>query len=142
MLMLVEPVMLKYCINRYKTQEMCNKNIDFCLTALKIVSDWFVLTKMPENVDDTVLSNDDIGFGDIESDTVTLFSNAPGLVNEDLDNINLGDDNFQEDDTANVTLVKLTAQQSRFKQRKACEKRQEKNQCQQHGIEEERGIGI
>ena len=34
--------MLKYCLSRYKTQEMCDKGVDDFLPALKFVPDWFV----------------------------------------------------------------------------------------------------
>ena len=33
---------LKYCLDRNKTQEMCDKAIDALLPALKFVPDWFV----------------------------------------------------------------------------------------------------
>ena len=29
--------MLKYCLYRYNTQEMCDKDVDACLPGLKIV---------------------------------------------------------------------------------------------------------
>ena len=58
--------MLKYCHDRYKTQEMCDKAIDAYLPALKFISDWFVINKMLENLDIIVFSNDNIVFADIE----------------------------------------------------------------------------
>ena len=33
------PFMLNYCLDRFKTQEMCNKAVDFCLLALNFVPD-------------------------------------------------------------------------------------------------------
>ena len=45
------------------TQEMCNKDVDLCLSALKLVSDWLVMKKkMIKKLTDAVLSNDDIVF--------------------------------------------------------------------------------
>ena len=41
-----DPFKLKYCHDRYKTQEMCNKAVDDFLPALKFVRDWFVTSKM------------------------------------------------------------------------------------------------
>ena len=38
--------MLKYCLDRYKSQEICDKAVDACLPALKFVPDRFVTTKM------------------------------------------------------------------------------------------------
>ena len=36
-----EPVMLKYCLDRHETHKMCDKAVDACLPALKIIPDWF-----------------------------------------------------------------------------------------------------
>ena len=41
-----DPFKLKYCHDRYKTQEMCNNTVDDFLPALKFVPDWFVTRKM------------------------------------------------------------------------------------------------
>ena len=40
--------MLQYCLDRYKSQEMCDKAVDVFLTTLKLVCDWFVMRKMLE----------------------------------------------------------------------------------------------
>ena len=32
-----EPFMLKYYLDKYKTQEMCDKAVDVCLPTLKLV---------------------------------------------------------------------------------------------------------
>ena len=52
--------MLKYWLDRYKTQEMCDKAVDACLPALNFVPDWFVPNIMLEKLDNAVFSNDDI----------------------------------------------------------------------------------
>ena len=44
-----DPFKLKYCHDRYKTQEMCNKAVQDFLPALKFVPDWFVTSKMIKN---------------------------------------------------------------------------------------------
>ena len=54
--------MRKYCIDTYKTQEMCDKAFDACLADLKFVPDWFVTTEMLEKLDNVVFSSDDIVF--------------------------------------------------------------------------------
>ena len=38
--------MLKYCLNRYMTQEMCDKAVDAFPPILKFIPDWFVLNEM------------------------------------------------------------------------------------------------
>ena len=42
------PFMIVYIPDRYKTQRMCEKVVDDCVTALKLISDWFIAIKMLE----------------------------------------------------------------------------------------------
>ena len=37
---------IRYVLDQYKTQQMCDKATDDCLAALKFVPDWFVASKM------------------------------------------------------------------------------------------------
>ena len=38
--------MLKHCLGRYKTQEMCDKAVDAFLLTLKFALDWIVANKI------------------------------------------------------------------------------------------------
>ena len=38
-----------YCPDKYKTQRMWDEAVDECLTALKLVPDWLVTSKMMKN---------------------------------------------------------------------------------------------
>ena len=60
--------MLKYCVDRYKTQEMFDKTVDTCVQTLTFVPDWFVMSKIIDKLDNVVFSDDYIVFGDIDSD--------------------------------------------------------------------------
>ena len=40
--------MLKYCLDKHKSEKMCDKAVDACLSALQFVPDWFVPNKMLE----------------------------------------------------------------------------------------------
>ena len=40
--------MLKYCLDRYKAKEICDKAIDAFLPASKFIPDWFVTNQMFE----------------------------------------------------------------------------------------------
>ena len=42
--------MLRYCLGRYKTQEMCDKTVDAFLSRLKFVFDWFVRSKIMRKI--------------------------------------------------------------------------------------------
>ena len=65
--------MLKYCLDRYKTQEMCDKAVDEFLPALKFVPDWFITNKMLEKLIDALFVNDDVIFINEDCDSVTFF---------------------------------------------------------------------
>ena len=41
--------LIVYCPNKYKTQRMCDEAVDDSLAALKLISDWFVISKMIKN---------------------------------------------------------------------------------------------
>ena len=71
--------MLKYCLYKNKTQTICGKAVKSYLLALNLVPDWLV--------------NDQIEFGDLDSDFVTFFSNDTFLNSLTLDNINLDEKN-------------------------------------------------
>ena len=104
-----EASMLKYYPNRHKAQEMCDKAADSCLPKKKIVPDWFTKSKMIEKLDNTVISNDDIVFGDIDSDIVTFFSNDIGLNSVNLNKITLDDDNFDDYEPGTNNHVRFMA---------------------------------
>ena len=36
--------MLKYCLDRYRPQETCDKAVDSFFPTLKLVPDWFVIS--------------------------------------------------------------------------------------------------
>ena len=50
--------MLKFCPDKYKTQEMCDEAVDSCLLALKFVPDWFVMNKVVEKLHSALFSYD------------------------------------------------------------------------------------
>ena len=39
------PFLKVYCLDKYKTQKMCDEAVDDCLAALKFIPDWFVTSK-------------------------------------------------------------------------------------------------
>ena len=57
-----DPFMLKYGLDRYKIQEVCDKAVDVFLPALEFVPDWFFYKKIIKELDDAVFSNNDIVF--------------------------------------------------------------------------------
>ena len=86
--------MLKYCHDRYKTQELCDKNVDDFLPAFKFLPDWFVTRKLIETLQRVLFADDDILLFVEDSGNVTITSNKMGILSVDVNNINLDDVNF------------------------------------------------
>lgn len=51
---------LNYFINRYKTQELCEKAAAAFQPGLKLVPDWFITNNMLDDLDNDVIINDEI----------------------------------------------------------------------------------
>ena len=114
-----------YIADRYKTQEMCNRAIfedafmliyytdeavDNCLAAFKPITVWFVTSKMLENIDNVLHSNDEILFYKYDFDKVIFIAFQRHILSAELDKINLDNDNdFDEDDPDTVIHVILLA---------------------------------
>ena len=101
-----DPFTVKYCHGRYKTQEICDKAIDHFLPALKFVSNWFVRSKMIKKVHSFFFANNDIFFFDEDSGNVTFSSDEMGILCIDLNNVNVDDVNFDEDDPETIIHVR------------------------------------
>ena len=108
---------------------MCNKAVDFYLLALNFLPDWYVTNKIIKKRDNTVFSNDDMIFGDIDSNIFTFFSNDIGFNSINLNNDNLDDDNFDDCDPETINHDRLMAWHKRNKQYKARKKKGMKNYC-------------
>ena len=99
-----DPFTVKYCHGRYKTQEIYA--IDHFLPALKFVSNWFVRSKMIKKVHSFFFANNDIFFFDEDSGNVTFSSDEMGILCIDLNNVNVDDVNFDEDDPGTIIHVR------------------------------------
>ena len=72
-----DPFMIVYIPDRYKTQRMCEKVVDNCVTALKLISDWFITIKMLEKFYNAWHANDDeLLFCNEDFDKVTFIAIA------------------------------------------------------------------
>ena len=86
--------MLKYCFDRYKNQQICDKAVNGFLPTLKFVPDWFVTSNMIKKLDDALFANDGIIFINEDSNNVTFFGGEMGILSVDLAKINLDEYNF------------------------------------------------
>ena len=99
---------------------MCDEIVDDSLTALKLVSDWFVTGKIIKNPYTALYADENMQMKDFVN--VVFSCNEMGILNIDLNNIKL-DNNFDEDDPDTITLIRLLAWHIKFEKRKALKKR-------------------
>ena len=67
-------------------------------------------------LDNSVFSEGDIFFYDVDSYIITFLSNDMGFNTIEFNNINLKDDNFDEDGPETINYVRLMTSRNRFKQ--------------------------
>ena len=108
-----EHFMLKHCSDKYKTQKMCVKAVDSYLLTLKFVPYWFVMSKMLEKLDNSVFTNEEIFYHNVDFNIITFLANDMGFNTTDLININQ-DDDFDEDDSETLNHVRPMAWRNRF----------------------------
>ena len=94
--------MLKYGFGKYKSQEMRDKAVHSYVLTLGFVPDQFVKTKMLEKLDNSIFSNGDLFFHEVDPKIFTILSNDMSFNCIDLNNIDLDDGNFDEEDTKTV----------------------------------------
>ena len=114
--------LIVYCLDKYKSQRMCEEAVDDSLAALKLISDWFVTSKMIKKLFTVLYANDNTLYFSDNSGNVVFSCNKIGVLNIDLNNINL-DQNFDEDDPDTIILIKLLAWHIKFEKRKELKKR-------------------
>ena len=101
---------------------MCDEPFDDSLAALKLISDWFVTSKMIKKLSTALYADDGLLFFDEDSGNVTFCCDEMGILSVNFNNINL-DNNFDEDDPDLNILIRPLAWHSKFKTRKALKKR-------------------
>ena len=102
---------------------MYDESVDDCLAVLKSIPDWFVKKKMLEKFHFFFFK---IFFGE-DFCKVIFFANEMGIFGVDLDNINLDDIHFYEDDPETIIHVSFLVWKNKFQKRKTLEKIYTKN---------------
>ena len=95
------PFMFKYCPDKYITQKMCNKAVNDFLPTLNFVPDWFVTSKMIKKLFTALYADENTLYFDEDFGNVVFNCNEMGIINIDLNNINV-DNNFDEDDPGTI----------------------------------------
>ena len=113
-----DPFMIVYLPDKYKTQRMCDEAVDDSLAALKLIPDWFVTSKIIKKLSSALYEDENILYFNEDSGDVIFCCNEMGILNVNLNNINL-DNNFDEDDPDTIILIKLLAWHIKLAERNA-----------------------
>ena len=97
---------------------MCDKTVDYCLAALKFVPDWFVTSKMIKRLFTALYADENILFFNEYFGNVIISSNEMGVLNIDLNNINLGNTNYEEYDSDTIIHIRRLSWHIEFEKRK------------------------
>ena len=73
---------------------------------MKLIPDWFVTSKMIKKLFTALYEDKNILYFNEDFGNAVFNYNEMGIVNIDLNNINL-DDNFDEEDPKNIILIRL-----------------------------------
>ena len=87
---------------------MCDEAVDDCLAALTFIPGWFVTGKMIKIFFTALQEEDNIVYFNEDSSNFMFSSNKMGIVSIDLNNIDLYDTNYYEDDPE--TIIFLSSQ--------------------------------
>ena len=108
---------LRYVPDQYKTQQMCDKVVGDCIPALKFVPDWFVARKMIKILFTALYTEENILYFNEDSGNVVFICIVMGILNRDLNNINLDNTNYHEDDPDTI-IVRLFTWHIKFEKHK------------------------
>ena len=106
--------LIMYCTDKYITQKI----VDDSLAALKLIPDWFVTSKMVKKLFTALYADENILYFDEDFGDVVFNWNGRGILNIDLNNINL-DNNFGEYNPDTIIIVRLLAWHIKFEKCKA-----------------------
>ena len=111
--------MLVYFLDKYKTQIMCDKAVDDCLSALKLIPDWLLTSKMIKKLLTALYADDDTLYFNEDSGEVIFYCNEMSINEIDLNNINFDYTNY---DPETIIHVRLLAWHIKFEKHEAPKK--------------------
>ena len=116
------PFSLRYTLDQYKTQQMCDKAADGCLAALKFIPYWFITSIMILILSTAFYVDENILCFNEDQSNVVFICNGTAILNIDLNNINLDDNNYDEDDPDTTVPIILLACYINFEKFKVLKK--------------------
>ena len=118
-----DPFSIRYVSDQYKTQQMCDEAVYGCLTALKFVPDWFLTSKIIKILFIAFHADENTLYANEVSGNVVFTYNGMGILNIDLNHINLDGSNYDKDDPDTIILVRLLSWHIEFEKRKTLRKK-------------------
>ena len=101
---------------------MCDEAVDGSLAAWKLIPKWFVTSKMIKELFTALYADENILYFNEDSGNVVFSCNEMGILNIDINNINL-DNSFDEDDPhAIIIIIRLLAWHIKFEKTQAVKK--------------------
>ena len=88
--------LISYCLDKHKTRRICDEADGDSLAALKLIPEWLVASKMIKKLYTALYADENVFYFNEDSDNIVFSCNEMGILNIDLNNINL-DNNFDED---------------------------------------------
>ena len=101
---------------------MCDEAVNVFLPTLNFVPHCLVTNKMVKKLSTALYSDENILYFDGDFINVVFNCNEMGILNINVNFINLDDNNFDEHDPDTTVHVRLLAWQTKFKKRKAFKK--------------------
>ena len=93
-----------------------------CLAALKFAPDWFVTSKMIKILFADLYAGENILYVNEDSGHVAFICNEMGILNIDLNNIDLDDTNYDEEDPDTIIHIRLLVWHIKFEKCKELKK--------------------
>ena len=88
---------------------------------MKLISDWFVTSKMIKKLSNALYADENMLFFNGDSGNAAFNCNETGILNIDLNNVNLHN-NFNEDDPDTIILIRLLPWPPKIEKCKAVKK--------------------
>ena len=84
---------------------------------MKLIRNWFVTCKMINKLFTALYADENMLYFHEDSGNVLFNCNEMGILNIDINNINI-DNNFDEDDLDTIILIRLLAWHTKFEKRR------------------------
>ena len=101
---------------------MCYEAVDNSLATWKLIPNWFVTSRMIKNLSTALYADENTLYFNEDSGNVVFNCNEMGILNVDLNNINL-DNNFDEDDPDTIILIRFLVWHTKFEKRRELKKK-------------------